>query len=277
MKTYIDVAESDIQQVGHVTEATWAKVLGRWLPDGYRVGTRKYIVPELNDDEFETDIVVFKPLVPRVILEQTRVPHGAVAAAFSVKRTLNRAGLEDAVDRGVRLRRSMDRSIEKESQTALKPAYIVGVLASSHSWRKSDVENAKTVTHVIRELDRRYATVPSEALDLCCISQLGTWKQVRAPWTPLVNTVDGERQIDWSQGVPMNILLDPLAGGDGPLPLNPVGQFIRDLYSCLEDNDPQLREFAYSLRKHVPSPSGTALVRHWHDLQGPPPTGAYTP
>jgi hypothetical protein len=165
-----DAASKDPQQAGHLAEATWKGLLDLWLPAGYSVATRRYVVPETNDDSFEVDLVVFRPHVPEVLRKQTRVPHGAIAAAFSVRRTADRAGLADAVDRAVRLRRSMDRSnLNSVPRKRVFPAYPVGFLALSHSWASDASVVVETVTTALLELDEANAEHPAESLDLCCI------------------------------------------------------------------------------------------------------------
>lgn len=265
------VASNDPQQAGHLAEATCGGILERWVPEGYSIGLRKYIVPEIGTDGFETDLVIFRPDVPRVIREQAQVPHGAVAAAFSVKRTLRRDGIRDAVDRAVRLRRSMDRSNLRNRAEAVYPAYPVGLLAMSHDWKDAPENVAATVTRALLKLDEEHATEPAHSLDLCCVGQLGTWHRTRVAILPVAGIRYMTGDDSAAEPRPVSLLLDPLAGSVGPLPANPVGQFIRDLYSSLEMNNPQLKEFAYSLRRQVSSPSGASPARLWtdYDLSAP--------
>jgi len=254
-------AASDPQQAGHLAEATWARVLDDWLPHGYSVATRRYITPETNDDEFEIDLVVFRPSVPPALRKQTRVPHGAVAAAFSVRRTADRAGLRDAVERATRLRRGVDRSPDS-ALDPIKPEYPVGFLALSHGWSGPREDVVGRVTALLLELDEELAEHPAESLDLCCIGDLGAWSRTRfvLPAAALRLSLHDDTV---TEPAPMTILLDPTAGGRADPPANPVGLFIRELYSALEQADPGLRELAYSLRKQVRWPEGLAQSRLW--------------
>jgi hypothetical protein len=64
----------------------------------------------------------------------------------------------------------------------------------------------------------------------------------------------------------MTMLHDPVASQpDAAPPPNPVGTFVRDLYSALTYADPQLAEFAYSLSKQLPPPSGYSTSRLWRE------------
>jgi hypothetical protein len=263
-----DAASNDPQQAGHIAEATWQSLLNLWLPTGYSAGTRRYIVPETNDDYFEMDLLVFRPTVPTVLREQTRVPHGAVAAAFSIRRTADRAGLADAIDRAVRLRRSIDRAIiSHDAKRQVQPAYPVGFLSLSHDWASSARDVVRTVTSILIDLDNSCAQHPAESLDLCCVGDLGTWSRKRVPWVPPISVQRMTGDEAATQGCPMTLLLDPVASQENnDPPPNPVGIFIRELYTALEENDSQLGELAYSLRKAVPIPSGEAPVRLFPNL-----------
>jgi hypothetical protein len=254
-------AAKDPQRSGHVAEATWEAILSAWLPAGYSVGRRKYIVPELGDDEFETDLVVFRPSVPLVMQEATQVPHGAIAAAFFVRRTAERSGLEDAVTRAVRLRRAMDRKVLQRHEVF--PAYPIGFLGLGHGWRSEPAEAIDLVTQSLMELDSEHASVPSESLDLCCIGSLGSWSRFRVPNLPGVS-LKLYTGVVAPAGCPGTVLISSM-GESRVVSPNPVGHFVRDLYSALEGNDHELAELAYSFRKGVPTPSGSAPIRFWLD------------
>ena len=43
-------ARCDPQKAGHEAEAGWKAVLDRWVPPHYEVGTRKYLLPDINPD-----------------------------------------------------------------------------------------------------------------------------------------------------------------------------------------------------------------------------------
>ncbi len=121
-------AIQDPQHAGHGGEATWIRLLEEWLPPAYEVGSRKYIVPEEGDETFETDIVVCNPAYPRRLRQREEVLAGGVAAAFSVKLTLDASGLRDAVLRGMRLRR-------RQNPASGRPAEKRSAPSRSGCWR----------------------------------------------------------------------------------------------------------------------------------------------
>jgi hypothetical protein len=99
-----------IQQTGHRVESRWDEVLSDWLPPQYEVDKRKYLLLETPDGPTvtrETDLVVFYPHYPEKLRTKESVLASGVAAAFSVKRTLDRDAIVEAFRDGVTLRRGM--------------------------------------------------------------------------------------------------------------------------------------------------------------------------
>jgi hypothetical protein len=153
-------ARADPQRSGHGGESTWERLLKDWLPPAYGVATRKYILPETDDKQpFETDIVVFNAGYPERLRNREEVLVGGVAAAFSVKLTLDAAGLRDGVERAARLRRGIAQrhgTVRQELTSSL----VVGLLAHSHSWSRPDSVVARHVAASLSDLDREVARQP---------------------------------------------------------------------------------------------------------------------
>jgi hypothetical protein len=82
-----------------------------------------------------TDLVIFNPGFPRRLRSREDVLAGGVAAAFSVKLTLDPAGLRDACERAARLRRAT-KTGHGSPRTELLGAFAVGVLAHAHTWTR---------------------------------------------------------------------------------------------------------------------------------------------
>ena len=100
---------SKVQQSGHKSETAWVKALEGWLPPQYQIGQRKYLL--LEDDSAspaisaETDIVIFQPSYPERLRDREEILVSGVAAAFSVKLTLDRAGISEAIQQAAMVRR----------------------------------------------------------------------------------------------------------------------------------------------------------------------------
>jgi hypothetical protein len=176
-------AQQDPQRAGHGGEMTWVRILRQWLPPSYKVVTRKYIIPEVDAPSSETDIVVLNPSYPEPLQDRHEILFGDVAAAFSVKLTLNSAGIRDGVSRAVQLRRGMGKRFGSPREEMLAP-FPVGLLAHSHSWRSPGSTPRDNITQQLRSLDDELAEHPRESLDYVCVADLGFWWTMRTPFLP---------------------------------------------------------------------------------------------
>lgn len=176
-------ALDDLQRAGHGGESTWVRVLNKWLPPAYTVVTRKYIMPEVGNDMFETDIVILRPSYPVPLHTNEKILSGGVAAAFSVKLTLDAAGIRDGIRRAAELRRALRPRIGTPLHEMAAP-FPVGLLAHSHDWKLPGSDPARNVTRNFQELDQELAHHPRESLDYLCVSDLGTWSVSRMPYMP---------------------------------------------------------------------------------------------
>jgi hypothetical protein len=176
-------ARRDPQRSGHGGEETWARLIREWLPPTYEVATRRYIVPEEGDETFETDIVVFNPAYPQRLRDRRDVLAGGVAAAFSVKLTLNAAGIQDGARRAALLRRSTKKRYGTARAELLGP-FAVGLLAHSHSWNRPGSRPLENISQAAWDLDHGEVTHPRESLDMLCVADLNTWTRTRMPYMP---------------------------------------------------------------------------------------------
>lgn len=138
----------DIQRAGHRGEGTWVQVIEAWLPQTYEVVTRKYIVPEEGSDEFEMDIIILNPGYPKELRGDARIMAGGVAAAFSIRLTLDADGIDDAFKRAVKLRRGLKKRYGSPRSEMLG-VFPVGMLAHSHAWKRP---NSTPLENISRRL-----------------------------------------------------------------------------------------------------------------------------
>ncbi|TFC19898.1 DUF6602 domain-containing protein [Cryobacterium sp. MDB2-10] len=123
-----------IQQTGHAAEHVWGDLLERWLPPQYEVAYRRYILPEIDPVGYEmreTDIVIFRPGYPTALRGKEEVLAAGVLAAFSVKLTLDNAGLMEAIAEAANVRRHTAPRLGTPRQETTQP-FRYGVLAHSH-------------------------------------------------------------------------------------------------------------------------------------------------
>jgi hypothetical protein len=274
------VALKDPQKAGHGSEAMWAELLDTWLPPNYEVATRKYIVPETGDDSFETDIVIFRPGSPRPMRASEEVLAGVVAAAFSAKLTLDRAGVKDGVDRALRLRRAM-LPREGSLQSELLPAFPVGLLAHSHRWPVEPADGKGNVfkrpevriSKLLQQEDAAHVSHPAHTIDLVCVADLATWVTRRmtylppaeiAFWTAKQQQVGAAvSSIACTLPVPSTSAFANTVGpqlDDAPMP---IAALITALLIRLSYDDPALIPLATSLRANGNLGSVHGSARFW--------------
>ncbi|WP_353806672.1 DUF6602 domain-containing protein [Mycobacterium sp.] len=170
----------EIQRIGHTNESEWVGALRKWLPPQYDIGTRKYI---LLEDEGggkvtkETDLVIFHPAYPIELRTKASVLAGGVAAAFSVKRTVDRNEIFAAYKAGVQLRRSL-RPRNATLRHELVPPIFYGLLAESHDWKADHSDPLKNIESAVTECENNLLNSPREGLDLLCIADLASWRRV---------------------------------------------------------------------------------------------------
>ncbi|WP_367667011.1 DUF6602 domain-containing protein [Streptomyces sp. DG2A-72] len=255
-----EAARSDPQRAGHGGEGTWRRILGDWLPPQYEVATRKYIIPEVPDgDVFETDLVVFQPSYPQALRQREEVLASGVAAAFSVKLTLNRDGIRDAFERAAKVQRGIKPWLGTPRHE-MTPPFPVGLLAHSHSWKKSGTSAAWNVYTLSMEMDKRYAKHPRESLDFLCVSDLGMWCTSRVPFIPqdVLLRMNAEEATRHENGAALTSVMQ-MDAGESPT----VAVLIANLYARLALNDPTLRPLADGFRATGDAGGGGGMMRFW--------------
>jgi hypothetical protein len=240
-------ALKDPQRAGHGGEQTWARILTDWLPPSYRVLTRKYIVPEVGDDLFETDVIVLHSSYPAPLHSREEVLSGGVAAAFSVKLTLDADGIRDGLKRAVALRRALHQRFGTAREEMLSP-FPVGLLAHSHDWKAQGSVPRNNVVQHLRRLDEELVQHPRESLDFLCVADLGFWWTMRAPLILMPSQPPHPL-------LGMNPILPPSAMaftsiGETELDegYTPVASLLTHLLARLSYIDPTLKPLASSLR-----------------------------
>lgn len=204
----------EIQHSGHRGEAVWVDVLKNWLPDHYHIGTRKYLLLEREVNGLsrsgEIDIVIFHPSYPRALRDKPDVMISGVLAAFSVKLTLKRTDLEDALTQATLLHRGIIPRRDLLIGDVVSPL-IFGVLTQSHNLGSRPEE---MIDNVLKD-GRRRVDHPRDDLDIVCIADLNCWARSIAAVTE--TTIDEIR--DWwfkgdgrsaQQAPPLAMLMEAL-------------------------------------------------------------------
>lgn len=251
---------SGIQQAGHGAESTWVSLLKSWLPPAYDVLKRKYIVPEVGTEIFETDIVVINPSYPVPLREREEILPGGVAAAFSVKLTLDPAGIREGVEQAAKLRRALHPRIGASRHEMVGP-FPVGLLAHSHTWTRPGSEPADNVTENLLRLDQEIAVHPRESLDYLCVSDLGMWSTAYMPYMPPSAMVSsyGPSAQQKAEGAAFTTIQQT----DPNQSMNAIASLITHLLTRLSYYDSTLRPLADNLTVTGTLGSSKGNMRMW--------------
>jgi len=234
-------ASDDPQWAGHGGESTWVRILKNWLPEAYTVVTRRYILLETGGRSPEIDIVVLRPSYPAPLRERAEILAGGVAAAFSVRLTIDAAGIRDGFERAVTLRRGLHLRGGSPKDQILAP-FPVGVLAHSHIWMS---ENANWNVYILlNKLDLELANHPCESLDYLCIADLGLWSTSRVPYC-LPDSVMAKTDLHRVEGLALSSVGE-LSADEMTFP---VASLITHLLARMSYTDPSLQPWADNLRE----------------------------
>jgi hypothetical protein len=233
-----------IQQSGHEAEAGWKQLLEDWLPPNYEIGVRKYLLYETPVDGVwqsrETDLVVFHPAYPEALRKRNQIIISGVVAAFSVKLTLDRAGIAEAIRDAAVLRRGIKVEEGKKVGELLSPL-VFGVLAHSQKNFGNDPDQA--IDLLLLESSAE-VIAPRQSLDLVCVADLNCWRRhvvVDIPYPPghPFHRPDPSEQPMYLQSF--------VSMGLGPRLTYPVAALIGGLWGLFAQRDPSLKTITRGL------------------------------
>ncbi|WP_209447588.1 DUF6602 domain-containing protein [Rhodococcus qingshengii] len=257
------------QYVGHGAEAKWVSLLQAWLPPAYEIATRKYLLlesengPEISS---ETDIVVFHPSYPTHLRSHEAVLISGVVAAFSVKTTLDRSGIDEAVKEAALVKDGV-KSRGFTAQCDIEAIPVYGLLAHSHSWKAPKSDPRATVSAALEELDLVYSKTPRSGLDLVCVADLSMWSRSTFAMT-------AQMAAGINRGIGSNIAREEIQSGfmmldkrgdseQSEVLVSPVAAFVSSLWTKLARHNPELMSIADGLRVTGTGGSASAAMRSW--------------
>lgn len=172
------------QRAGHEGEATWQTLIDQWGP-GLPVETRKYIVGPGGESN-EVDLVILKPDYPEHLRSHSSVLVSGVAAAFSVKLTLKRAHILEALEqKKLLVTVAGDGGGAKQLLSGPFPfgllSHSTGMFSSSSSFADSMIELYEEIAH--SPVDPAVAD-PRHELDTLLVADKGFFRTMRATLAP---------------------------------------------------------------------------------------------
>lgn len=241
-RLHAEAQNQQSQRAGYGSEASWADLLGKWLPPDYEVARNKYIIPEQGSDAFETDLVIFSPSYPDALRQREEVIVGGVVAAFSCKLTLDAAGLADGLDRAARLKAGIKPRTQTVRDQLIGPT-TVGLLAHSHHWKKPDSTPLKNVQLRLDEA-MRSASAPLDLIDYVCVADLGLWRSFKSSYIgpQILTNMEGptpDQKVNGAVGTIMSLQQSEID--------NPIAELVSSLLARFSYSDQRLAGLAQSL------------------------------
>jgi hypothetical protein len=214
----------------------------------------------VGDDTFETDLVIFRPSYPKALRKREEVLSGGIAAAFSVKLTLDAAGIRDGFERARDIRRAQV-VLGGTPRREMLGSFPVGILAHSHEWKAEASTPLDNVTRNCMDRDNELCSHPRETVDLICVADLATWSTMRVPYVPPVAAMHtpgvSERQTREGYAV------SAIAGTDPAGTPSPVASFLANLLARLSYDDPTIAPLASSYSAMGSHGRGAGAQRMW--------------
>jgi hypothetical protein len=191
--------------------------------------------------------LIYSPGYPEAFRGREEVLAGGVAAAFSVRLTLDADGIRDGTRRAAEIRRHIKPRYGSVRGEMLGP-FPVGLLSHAHSWQRAGSTPTDNVTAAAIKHEAKLVQHPRESLDLICVADLGTWALARSPFIELAGS---------PRSSTARIAAHP------ELSPTPVASFVTHLLMSLAYNDPTLRPMTSGLQALNMLAIGGGETRLW--------------
>lgn len=165
---------------GDQGEASWAKLLEDWLPEGYSVVTKGRILGATGEASPQIDIVILKPNYPKFLKKEKYYLMGGVAAAFECKTTLRPQHLDKIMHTAKSIAALQIKNSDSIKSEIFSPI-IYGVLAHTHSWPGEPEEIIQKIRDRILLKAKETADQPRELPEIFCVADLAGWRLAHIP------------------------------------------------------------------------------------------------
>ena len=261
-------ATEDPGTAGDQGEENWAELLRGWLPRTYEVVTKGRIISQDGRTSPQIDVLVLKSIYPKQLIDENQKIFLAagVAAAFECKTTLKASHIEEAVKTCVKIKKLYPNR-EGTPYKELHAPIVYGLLAHSHSWRRSNSTPEDNIRQKLLESDRLYVSHPRLCLDVLCVADLAAWLLSKLTFIGPGVLPNYESAMASEYG-PAGAAF---SGYTGHTPSNnnqirnftPIGALICHLSQLLAWEDPSLRDLADYYRITRIGGIGSAEPRPW--------------
>ncbi len=168
-------SSEDAGTAGDEGEENWADFLKNWLPATYPIVTKGRILGSDGNASPQVDVLVLNPNYPQHLRNKKLYFAGGVLAAFECKLTLRQRHLKKIFSTSKFIKNMEERS-PKTLYQEFNSRIIYGVLAHSHDWKKSNIEN--NVFSLLKSVCKEYESQELdiyELVDIVCVSDTATY------------------------------------------------------------------------------------------------------
>lgn len=241
--------DSNPQRAGHEGEATWQTLIEQWGP-GLPTVTRKYIVGPGGSSN-EVDLVILKRDYPEHLRSHSSVLASGVAAAFSVKLTLKRAHIREAIEqKKVLVQVAGDGGDTKQLLSGGIPfgllSHSTELFAGSSSFAESMIGLYEEIAH---DASEPAVEEPRHELNSLLVADRGFFRTIWATLTPGRNAAE-----PWSPSTSFNRY-----STESQLPGLHLAHFVSWLGGQLSDGDSSLR----ALQQMFDGDSTSGFITRW--------------
>jgi hypothetical protein len=258
-------ASEDPGTAGDQGEENWAELLKSWLPGDYQIVTKGRIINERGLVSPQIDILVLDKNYPRGLLTKKLYLAAGVVAAIECKTTLTAKHVSSSVERCVKFK-SLYAPNFGTPYSELHSPLLYGVLAHSHSWKRSASKPDEIIERELHDADGKFVDHPRNQLDFICVSDLGTWSSSKMTFFgPPFNT--------WSQSManmygPNGSAASYYVGNSKNTPnqaasFSPIGALLSCMVEKLAWKDTSLRSYADYFRLLNTAGAGRGQGRRW--------------
>ncbi|MEM9484890.1 MAG: DUF6602 domain-containing protein [Cyanobacteria bacterium P01_F01_bin.116] len=267
----------DAGTAGDNGEENWKEIFEDWLPPIYPIVTKGRIMNSQGICGPQVDILILSPWYPKKLLNKKEYLEGGILAAFECKLTLTGDHIQDTIENSVKIRRNSYTAKHDTPYQATNHSIIYGLLAQSHSWKKSKSKPIDNIEKYLHKTEVSIAGHPRDALDIICVANLATWKLQKLFYPPQLFSQVNEQlattfkakygDFPYQRGIVeagyIRFSNDTQHMPDDQNQITPVGNLIAYLLERLAWNDKGLRPLAeYFIQANITG-SGKGQFRTW--------------
>jgi hypothetical protein len=253
--------QQDPGTAGDQGEENWAAIMREWLPPSYHVVTKGRLLSDSGLAGPQVDVLVLRPSYPQYLRDKKVYLAAGVAAAFECKLTLRAHHISEAVEHAGEIKRLLANRKGSPYKELVSPL-VYGILAHSHEWKAPASKPANNISLGLQRADHELTKHPREALDVACVSDVGTFTQAVSITDQGNSIAPGSAFLSHSSLAAHELGVDPKPPAIDSH-VRPVGTLLVYLLRRLAWEDPSIRDIAEYFHQTGLGGAGLGMARIW--------------